>query len=435
LVVSVATGVTFGLLPALRATRQDPGSTIKAGDSGPARVSLFRGTFTGRNILVTAQLALSVVLLVISGACIHGFQAARRIDPGFRIDHTLFFSLNPTIERYDEAKTRDFLKRLTDQLRETPGIRDVAMSSTISFTTAQSSRRFMLEGDRPLAGEDRPTAWSYKIDEHYFPLMQIPILRGRAFDARDTANSPPVVIINETLAEKLFAGADPIGRRIRLDRPGGPEVQVVGVAKNALYVYWAEPAQSALWTPFSQDFNSTVYIELRTAGDPASLMGTIRDEVRSLDPDLPVLRVSTMQSFFDDRVMLGPRLIAQIVSATGMMGLVMAMIGLYGVVAFTVSRRTREIGIRLAIGATPRGILRMVLGQGLVFSGIGLAIGLLMIIPITRYLLPGFMGANSLSADVLAGVPALLAAVMIAACWVPARRAARVDPTRALRQE
>jgi predicted permease len=436
LVISVLTGIIFGVVPALRATHADLGSTIKAGDAGPARVLLMRGIFSGRNVLVIAQLALSVVLMIISGACIHGFEAARRIDPGFRIDHTLFFSLNPNIQRYDEGRTRDFFKKLTDVLRNTSGIRDVSMSSTISFTTSQQARRFMLAGDRPRNGEDAPTAWSYKIDEHYFPLMQINVVRGRAFSEHDSTNSPAVVIINETLAKKLFPDSDPIGQRIRLDRPDGPEKQVVGVAQNARYSYWAEPPQFALWTPFSQDFNSTMYIELRTAGDPASFASTVRDQVRALDPDMPVLRISTMQSFFDDRVMLGPRLIAQIVSTTGMMGLAMAVIGLYGVVAYAVSRRRREIGIRMAIGATPRGILGMVLRQGVVFTTIGLAIGLLIVIPLGRYALPGIVGSTSaLTADVLLAVPAILATTMLSACWIPARRAARVDPTQALRQE
>ncbi len=208
--VSLVTGVIFGLVPALRATRPDLSSTIKASDVGPGRVSVLGGIFSGRNVLVTAQLALSVVLLIISGACIQGFEAAHQINAGFRIDHTLFFSLNPNIERYDEAKTRDFFKKLTDNIRNSSGVLDVSMSSSLPFSTAQRTRRFMLEREQPRTGEDAPTAWSYKNDEHYFPLMQTEILRGRAFDARDTAKSPAVVVINELLAKKLFPDTDPI---------------------------------------------------------------------------------------------------------------------------------------------------------------------------------------------------------------------------------
>jgi predicted permease len=436
LVVSLVTGIAFGLAPALRATRGDLASTIKSSDSGPARVSILRGLVSGRNVLVTAQLALSVILLVISADCILGFQAAWRIDPGFRVDHTLFFSLDPNIQRYDEAKTRDFYKRLTDTLRDSGGVNAVSMSSSIPFSTAQTQRKYLAEGAQPRASGDAPSTVSYKVDDHFFPLMETKLVRGRGLDSRDTAKSPRVAVINETLAGKLFGKTDPIGRRFRLDSADGPELQVVGVAKQGIYAYWAEPAQEAVWTPFSQDYSSQMYVEMRTAGDPASLAPVVREQVRSLDPDMPIFRVSTMASFFHDRAMLGPRLIAQIVTATGVMGLFMAVIGLYGVIAYAVSRRTREVGIRLAIGATPARVMRMVLKQGAVFTAVGLAIGVALVIPLARNVVPNFVvGANPLGAIVLLGVPAVLAAATMAACWIPARRAARVDPTRALRQE
>jgi macrolide transport system ATP-binding/permease protein len=436
LVVSLATGVAFGLAPALRATRGDLASSIKAGDSGPARMSILRGLVTGRNVLVTAQLALSVVLLVISADCILGFQAAWRIDPGFRVDHTLFFSLDPNIQRYDEARTRDFYKKLTDRLRESGGVTAVSMSSSIPFSTGQTTRKYLTEGAQPRTSGDAPSAFSYRVDDHFFPLMETKIIRGRGFDSRDTAKSPRVAVINEILAGKLFGKDDPIGRRFRLDSADGPQLQIIGMAKKGIYIYWAEPAQEAVWTPFSQDYSSQMYIEMRTAADPATFAALVREQVRALDPDMPIFRVSTMATFFHDRAMLGPRLIAQIVTDTGVMGLFMAAIGLYGVVAYAVSRRTREIGIRLAIGATPARVIRMVLNQGAVFTAAGLAFGLALVIPLARSVVPNFVvGTNPLGAIVLLGVPALLAAATMAACWIPAQRAAKVDPTRALRQE
>jgi ABC-type antimicrobial peptide transport system permease subunit len=179
-----------------------------------------------------------------------------------------------------------------------------------------------------------------------------------------------------------------------------------------------------------------MYVEMRTAADPATLAQLIREQVHALDRDMPIFRISTMPAFFHDRIVLGPRIIAQIVTATGLMGLVMAIIGLYGVVAYAVSRRTREIGIRLAVGATPARVMRMVLRQGLIFTIVGLAIGLALVIPIARSVLPNFVvGTDALGAIVLAGVPATLAAAMIAACSIPALRASKVDPTSALRQD
>ena len=434
---SLATAILFGLVPALRSTRSDLASTIKSSDSGPAKVSFLRGRLAGRNLLVTAQLTLSVVLLMLSALFVRGFQSASAVNPGFRLDHTLFFSLDPNLERYDEQKTRQFYRELVDRLRDASGVENVSLSSLIPFNNNQNFRRVIVDGYQPRPGESSPQAYSTSVDENYFSLMETPLVRGRAFNAHDTAGSPRVVVINELLAQRLFPSRDAVGQRMRLDKQDGPEVQVIGIAKNAKYLYWAEAPQLALWTPFAQDFNSKMFVEVRTAGDPAALTATVRDQVRALDRDMSIFRISTMDAFYRDRAMLGPRIIAQIVGATGVMGLVLAVIGLYGVVAYAVSRRVREIGIRMAIGARPADVLRMVLGQGATFTVIGLAIGLAIAIPLLAAgLFQTFaVGVSPYDPSILIGIPAILAAVMIAACWIPARRAARVDPITALRQE
>ncbi|PYT17440.1 MAG: hypothetical protein DMG59_07265 [Acidobacteria bacterium] len=432
---AIATGLAFGLLPALRSTRADLTSAIKASDQGPAK-GLWRGRLAGRNVLVTAQLMFSVVLLILSALFVRGFDAARHLDSGFRLDHTLFFTLDPSMVRYSEAKTREFYRKLEDRLRGRPGIRDVALSSTVPYNNSgQASRRVMVDGYQARPGEDFPSAWSYMVDDHYFPLMETRIVRGRAFDDRDTASSPRVAIVNETLAARAWPNRDPIGQRMRLDGPNGPMVEVAGVAKTGKYLYWAEPAQSAVWMPFSQEYNSQMKVIVRTQGDPAAMAAIARAEVRALDPDIPIINLNTMAGFFDDRAMLGPRLIAQIVSAIGVVGLLLAIIGLYGVVAYAVSRRTREIGIRMAIGARPFDVLRMVLGQGLMFTAIGIAVGIAIALASGRFVQTFVVGASLHDPSILVGVPAILAAVMLAACWLPARRASRVDPIRALRQE
>ena len=378
----------------------------------------------------------SVVLLILSALFVRGFDAARHLDSGFRLDHTLFFTLDPSMVRYSEAKTREFYRKLEDRLRGRPGIRDVALSSTVPYNNSgQASRRVMVDGYQARPGEDFPSAWSYMVDDHYFPLMETRIVRGRAFDDRDTALSPRVAIVNETLAARAWPNRDPIGQRMRLDGPNGPMVEVAGVAKTGKYLYWAEPAQSAVWMPFSQEYNSQMKVIVRTQGDPAAMAAIARAEVRALDPDIPIINLNTMAGFFDDRAMLGPRLIAQIVSAIGVVGLLLAIIGLYGVVAYAVSRRTREIGIRMAIGARPFDVLRMVLGQGLMFTAIGIAVGIAIALASGRFVQTFVVGASLRDPSILVGVPAILAAVMLAACWLPARRASRVDPIRALRQE
>jgi predicted permease len=385
---------------------------------------------------VTAQLMLSVVLLIISAFFVRGFDAARHIDSGFRIDHTLFFTVNPSAVRYDEAKARQFYRKLKDRLRDRIGIRDVALASMVPYNAGgQATRRVLVDGYQARPGEDAPAAWSYIADDRYFPLMETRIVRGRALNDRDTSSSPHVAIVNETLAARAWPNRNPIGQQMRLDGPNGPMVEIVGVAKDGKYLYWVEPAQSVVWTPFSQEYTSQMKVIVRTQGDPAAMTSVVRAEVRALDPDMPIVNLNTMAGYYNDRAMLGPRLIAQIVTALGLVGLLLAVIGLYGVVAYAVSRRTREIGIRMAIGARPLDVLRMVLSQGLTFTAIGIALGLGIALSATKFLQAFAVGVSPRDPSILIGVPAILAAVMLAACWLPARRASRVDPIRALRQD
>jgi macrolide transport system ATP-binding/permease protein len=432
---AIATGLVFGLIPALRSTRADLSSTIKSSDQGPAK-KFWRGRLAGRNVLVTAQLVLSVVLLILSAFFVRGFDAARHLDSGFRIDHTLFFTADPNLVRYNEAKARDFYRKLEDRLRGRAGIRDVALSSAIPYSNGgQSFRRVIVDGYQARPGEDAPAAWSYVVDDRYFALMETRIVRGRAFSEHDTAASPRVAIVNETLAARAWPNRNPIGQRMRLDGPKGPTVEVAGVAKNGKYLYWAEPQQAALWMPFAQEYSSQMKVIARTQGDPAAMTALARADVRAIDPDMPIVSLNTMAGFYNERAMLGPRLIAQIVTAIGLVGLLLAIIGLYGVVAYAVSRRTREIGIRMAIGARPPDVLRMVLGQGLTFIAIGVALGIAIALAAGGFLQNFVVGVSPRDPSILIGVPAILAAVMLAACWLPARRASRVDPIRALRQE
>lgn len=435
LVVSILTGIVFGLLPALRSTRADLSNTIKSSDQGPAKVAFWHGRLAGRNLLVMAQLSLSVVLLILAAFFVRGFAAARRVDPGFRTDHTLFFTLDPNLVRYDEQRTRQFYRKLVDRLKDSPGVENVSMSHSIPYNANQSSKRVIIDGYQAKAGEDNPSAWVNTVDENYFTVMGTPILRGRAFESRDTATSPRVAIVNETLAARAWPNRDPIGQRLRLGNDKEPPLEVVGVAKAGKYLYWAEPPQEHVWTPFSQDYDSHMVVEVRTLGDPASMAAAVRNQVRAVDADMPIFNMNTMAAFFEDRGMLGPRLLANMVSIIGLTGLLLAVIGLYGVVAYGVSRRTREIGIRMAVGARPADVLQMVLRQGLIFTAVGVVLGIGIALPASGFLKTFVVGVSPYDPSILIGVPVMLAAVMMAACWIPAHRASRVDPTMTLRQE
>jgi predicted permease len=435
LILSIATGIIFGLLPALRATRMDLNSTIKASDQGPRKPGFWRGRLAGRNILVSVQLALSVVLLVASGLFVRGFAAARKMDPGFRMDHTLLVSFDPSLIRYDESKSRAFYKELVDRVRELPGVTDATLAANYPFGSNMSTRNVIVDGYKPRVGEEKKYTFSNEVDDHYFGMMETRILRGRSFDARDTASSPRVAIINDTVAKELFPNRDALGAQMRLDNEKGPLVQIIGIAKTGTYLYWVEPPQQFIWMPSTQEYSSQATLHVRTQGDPTAMTGPIRAAVRAINPDMPVFSVRSMEAFYDARAMLGPRLTMQLVTATGLIGLLLAVIGLYGVVAYAVSRRTREIGIRMAIGARPGDVRRMILGQGLVFTAIGVGVGLAIAFFASRVVAGFVLGVSAHDPAIFLSVPVILAVVMMAACWLPARRASRIDPTLALRQE
>jgi putative ABC transport system permease protein len=320
-------------------------------------------------------------------------------------------------------------------VRALPGVKDASMASNHPFSNNQGTRPLVVDGYQPRAGEDKPYAFTNFVDDHYFGLMETKILRGRAIDARDTATSPRVAMINDTVAKKLFPNRDALGAQMRLDSATGPVVQIVGIVKTGTYLYWAEPPTPFMWMPFTQDYSPHVTMHVQTAGDPAAMAGEIREAVRAIDPDMPVFSVRSMEAYYDARAMLGPRITMQMVTTVGLMGLLLAVIGLYGVVAYAVSRRTREIGIRMAVGAKPGDVSRMILGQGLAFTAIGVGVGLAIAYFATQAVTAFVVGVSPHDPAIFLSVPAILAVVMMAACWLPARRAARIDPTLALRQE
>ncbi len=426
---SLLSGVIFGIAPALHTLKADLSGTLKAGDAAPSGK---RRRFQARSILVVAQVAVSMVLLLASGLLVKDFANVTSGKAGFRTDHVLLLTLDPALVGYSESQGKAFFHQIEQRVGALPGVRSVALGEHIPLGVSSSSKHLVIDGYELSRGQQNLSIMSNAVDEHYFSLMQIPVLSGRTFQSSDTASSPPVAIVNETMAQTYWPKRSAIGGRIHI---GKQTIEVVGIAKNIKYRDLSETPQPFLYLPFAQQYSDFMTLHVETAVDPATLAGPVLAEIRRLDPATPVQDVQTLNHFFQEGALFGNRLITQVVTAIGLFGLLLAVTGLYGVIAYSVSRRTREIGIRMAIGADPASVARLVLRQGMVLTGIGAAIGLILCLLVSQLLTSLLVGVSPRDVSVYIAVPLLLAAISLLACYVPARRAARIDPLLALRQD
>jgi len=428
-VVSVISGIIFGLVPAWHALKADLSGTLKAGDSAPAGK---RRRFQMRNVLVVGQVAVSMLLLLISGLLVKDFASLAMGRAGFQTANVLLMTLDPALARYQEPQGKLFYRQLVERAQQIPGVRTAALGQHVPLGVTSSFVRVTVDGYEMPRDQKDLSITDNTIDEHYLPLMRIPVLSGRNFDAHDTASSPPVVIVNETMARTYWPKRSALGGHIR---KGNQTLEVVGIVKDIKYRDLAEHPLPFVYLPFAQQYASRMTLHVATAGDPGSFAAPVLAEIRSLDAGTPVEDVQTFQHFFQEGALFGSRLITQVVTSIGLFGLLLAIAGLYGVIAYSVSRRTREIGIRIAIGADPGSVARLVLRQGMVLTVVGLAIGLgltLLAAPVLESLLAGVSPRDPW---VYLSVPAILAAISLLACYLPARRAAQIDPLLALRQE
>jgi putative ABC transport system permease protein len=436
LAVGLLSVLVFGLAPALQSSKVDLVSALKSTDAGMA---FGRNRLWVRNFLVVTQIGISVVILIAVTMIYRGFSSQLYGGAGFRKSHVLMMSFDPRLIRYDAAQGKEFYRRLVDQARAVPGVKSAAMGVTMPL--ALNQRAFFIEVARE--GEQRSKDDQQKdhflhdiVDEHFFETMAIPIVRGRGFLASDTADSPPVAVVNEALAEKYWPGESAIGKRIQIET-GDREtrwVEVVGVARNCKYVWLTEAPTAYLYLPLSQNPWPRRMLFVESYGDAASLTGPIREVVHGLDSNMPVFDVRTIEEYFAAWVVGSANNMLYIVGSMGLTGLILAMIGLYGLVAYSVSRRTREFGIRMAIGAGKGSVLRMVLLQGGLLCLAGIIVGLAISFPASRVLQSVVFGAGS---DWLsyAVVPLLLILVTLVAIYGPAHRASMIDPMKALRDE
>jgi predicted permease len=428
-VASALSGIVFGVAPALHTLKADLSGTLKAGDSA---LSGKRRRFQVRNLLVAGQVALSMVLLLASGLLVKDFANVFNFRAGFRTDHLLIMMLDPSLVRYQEPQARAFYRQLVDRVEQLPGVRVATLGQHVPLGLSSSKKDVVVEGYELPRGQRSLSILSNIVDSRYFTVMQIPVMSGRVFDNRDTAASFPVAIVNEAMAKSYWPHRSPIGGRIQI---GKQTLDVVGIAKNIKYRDLSEQPQPFLYLPFSQQYSALMTLHVESAVDPATLAAPVLAEIRRLDPGTPVEGVQTMDRFFDEAALFGNRLIMQLVTAIGLFGLLLSVGGLYGVISYSVSRRTREIGIRIAVGADPSSVARLILRQGMKLTIIGVGIGLTLSLLASRLLGSLLVGVSARDPFVYVVVPLLLAGISLFACYVPARRAARVDPLVALRQD
>jgi len=432
LALSALSALLCGLAPALQSTRVDLVNALKSADVDvPGRKRLW-----GRNVLVVAQVSTSLMLLTASFLMARSFQHSLLDGTGFAKDHLLMVSFDPRLAQYNTAQTQQFYKLLAERVRETPGVQSEALTQNVPLgQDGYDGVAFVPDGFQMPPDRENFNSTMDTVDEGYFETLGIPILRGRGFLASDTAEAPRVAVVNEQFAKHYWPGADAVGKHIRFDNSAGIPAEIVGVAQTIKYQDTRERPMDFVYLPLAQHPVSRMALMLRSSGDPLQLVQSVKDIVRTLDANLPMLQTRAYEDYYLNMAVKGPGIAIQLVGAMGVVGLVLAIAGLYGLVAYNVSRRTREIGIRIALGAASLDVLRLVMGKGLILVGMGTAIGLAMGFALEQLMNSMLFDAGGV--DILAYiivVPSLFLVTMLAA-YVPARRASRIAPTQALRYE
>ena len=476
--LALLTGILFGLAPALQSSKPDLNNFLKEGAAVSATGFGFWRRQRIKSSLAVTQIALTLVLLICAALLIKSFRQLQRMEPGYQADRLLTAQIELPVSKYPgKVLVTAFAEMLTEKLRALPGVQNVAIASTLPLSRYGSISPFTLEGAvEPAAGDvddfpfggmpppppppagaagmrqrPIPLIFNSNISPDYFLTMGIPVQRGREFSQRDNENSQPVVIINEALARRYWPGGDPLGKRIKWGGPASPMpwMTVVGVVGNIRRFKMDDKLRPELYQPLPQAAERrfretdsftpfrivhTLSVVFRTAGRPEDLASAMQQQVWELDPEQPILRVTTMQARMDEAI--APyRFNMLLFSVFAGAALLLAVCGIYGVMAFLVAQRAHEIGIRMALGAQNRDVLRLVIGQGMTMALIGVVIGLGCALALTRLLKKMLFGVSATDPWTFATVVLLLLGVALIACYWPARRATRVDPMVALRCE
>jgi predicted permease len=428
------TGIVVGIIPALRVARTDINIVLREGGRGSSdgpRRHLVRGT------LVAVQVAGSLLLLIVAGLFIRSLNKAEQLYLGFNPDHILDLTIDPEQINFTETQTRDFYRQLNDRVRALPGVVSVAQAFIVPMGVISSDDPIIAEGHPPEAGKQPPQVMYNTVSPSYFDTLRMPLQSGRAFTDADNKNSLDVAVINQAMADKFWPNESPLGKRFSTKGANGPFREVIGVVQTGRYKNVIEdPPLPFFYVPLDQNFIAYRTIHVRTSVPPESLRVQIEAQVRELAAGIPIAQVQTMaQALQGVNGFFFFRFGAQLTATMGLLGLVLAVVGVYSVVSYAAAQRTHEIGIRMALGAAPRDILNMVLRQSLIIVGAGILLGLALSLVGTRAIADLIVGIKPTDPLTFITVIVVLSAIAIIACWVPAHRATRVSPLTALRFE
>lgn len=421
--------ILFGLVPALQGTRIDLASPLRAETPGAAR----KRSRT-RNALVVGQISLSLLLLVAAGLFLRALDRGQRVDPGFDAAQVATASFDTGTYGYDEERARQFYADLRARLAARPGVEAVSYARVLPLSGNRTGDEFRVDGAPASPGaRDEPTEVLLfaEVDAEYFKVLHMPLLSGRGFEATDGPKAAGVVVVNETFARRYFPDGQALGRTIHRDANA---LTVVGVARDARVASLSEPVEPFLFVPVSQSFSPELNLIVRSNADPAAVAEMIRSEVRALDPGLPRAEVTPL-AVITSLALLPQRVAALVTGLLGAVGLLLAAVGLYGVIAYSMSQRGREVGVRMALGATAGNVVQMVLKESTRFVAAGLSIGIALALAATWMMKPFLFGVSATDATTYLAVSAVLAGVALLASYLPARRAAAADPVEVLRTE
>jgi putative ABC transport system permease protein len=426
--LSLMTGVVFGIVPALQASRPDLHDTLKEGGRGATG-----GRQRIKQALVVSQIALSLVLLIGAGLMIKSFWRLQQVNPGFDPKNLLSVEITLPAAKYaEQSKRAGFYQEALEKIAALPGVKSAAIVNHPPFSGRRGVTVYRLEGKpEPTNLNDTPMADFRVISPDYFQMMGIPVIQGRAFDQRDASGAAPVTIINKAFAERYWPGEDPLGRRISTDNQWAMVIGIVGNVKQSGLDAEASPH---VYLPYRQLSISRTGLLVRTAADSLGFVGAVRNQIQAIDPDLPIYNVQTMEGLIDASVSQR-RLNLLLLGLFALVALSLATVGIYGVMSYTVTHRTHEIGIRMALGANPQNILRLITSQGMRLVAIGIGLGLAGALALTRIMSTLLYGVSATDPATFTTIALLLVFVALLACIIPASKAAKVDPMVALRYE